>query len=306
MERGGKAALIIILTVIVLAAAIFFVNLLGGSEETESVDLYFMNAEMTSIVPEKRELGYNDKDELVELVISELSKGPLESGNNKIMSKDTKWTKERSGSRLLVDFSQEFLTTDNAQNLLSTYAVVKSLCSVQGVSAVKVTVAGGEIITPAGTVIDYISDKDINLEKDRSSADTKSVKLYFADENGLLLPEWRTIKLSDTTSIGQNIVTELIKGPENDTLLSVISADTGVISVEITENTAYVNMHQSFIDKNSRTPEEERLAVYSIVNSLCETESVSSVQFLIEGKKISGFKGIDLSGILTKDETLLR
>ncbi len=305
MDRERKAFIVVILTAIVLVLGIFTINSMNDLNAVESMDLYFMNESMTSIVPEKRDIKSESIDELIEKVIKELASGPTEKANNRIMPKDTKWTVDKNTTKLLVDFSQNFLTTDNAHNLLSAYAVVKSLCSVQGVSAVKITVAGGELITPNGDVLEYISDKDINLEKDRSTADTKSIKLYFADKEGMLSPEWRTVKLADTVEIGLNVVTELIKGPEIGELTATLASETGVISVEITDNTAYVNMHQSFIDKNSQAPEKERLAVYSIVNSLCELEGVVNVQFLIDGKKVSGFETVDINNVLTRDEFLV-
>ncbi|MBQ7793219.1 MAG: GerMN domain-containing protein [Clostridia bacterium] len=306
MERGRKTIGVLLLTALLLAVGVLSIKMLRSQDSITAVDLYFLNESVTSIVSEKRDIKHDNTDELVELVITELSKGPLESGNKRIMPKNTIWTFTRDSSRLLVDFSQDFLTTDNAQNLLSTYAVVKSLCSIHGISAVKVTVAGGELIAPDNSRIDYISDKDINLEAETNPSDTKSVKLYFATEDGLLSHEWRTVKLADTVPVGQNVVSELIKGPQTEGLMPSVSADTQLVSVEITEGTAYINMHQSFIDKNSQTPEKERIAVYSIVNSLSELDGVVNVQFLIDGKKTTGFKSIDLSVLLTRNDALIK
>ncbi len=306
MIRGRKTIIIILLAVILVFVGIFVLNIDKDANSTEPIDVYFLNGEMTSIVPEKREVKYENKEELVELVLLELSKGPSESGNVRIMPKDTLWSVSGSSSHLTVDFTQNFLTTDNSRNLLATYAVVKSLCSINGVVAVKVTVSGGELIAPDGNTIDYLSDKDINLEKDKSTDDIKGIKLYFANADNTLSSQWRTVNISESVSLCQNVLTELIKGPDEGTLLPTVSADTEVISMEITEGTAYLNMSKSFIDKNSSTPEKEQLAVYSIVNSLTELDGVENVQFLIDGMKASGFKSIDLTMLFTKNDTIVR
>lgn len=290
---------ILAVLVIIAAAAAVFLAAGGGDIKTVSMDLYFLNENATSIQAERMEIKYDYEEELPDKVIEALSRGVADGKNVRVMDKSVTWRISADGDRLLVDFSQGFLTKDSTRNLLATYAVVKSLCQIDGITAVKVTVEGGEIIAPDNSRIDYLTDKDINLESDSHTSENRAIKLYFADKNsGRLTVEYRTIKVTDTMPIEQYIVSELIKGPSDTSLEAVLSPDTLILSAESSDGTAYINMSQNFIDKNSGSTEKEKRAVYAIVNSVCSIPGINNVQFLIEGKKTTGFQHVDLSGIL--------
>lgn len=305
--RTGRKIICMLLIVAVIAAAVgVLMNMYDSSGETVSLELYFLNDSATTIVAEKRDIGFEDVSQLPDKVLETLRSGPSDSKNTMVMAKSVTWSVTANGAKLLVDFSQDFLTTDDTKNLLATYAVVKSLCQINGVASVKVMVEGGELIAPDNSRIGYLTARDINLESDSHTSETRAIKLYFTDEKGQLSAEYRTVKVTDTIPLGQYVVSELIKGPEKEGLTAVLASDTKLISVEITDGTAYVNMMQNFIDKNSGAPEKERLAVYSIVNSVTALDGVSNVQFLIDGKKTRGFSGVDLTMLLTADELLVK
>ena len=278
----------------------------NSADNTVTLELYYLNENSTTINAFKRDFSYNNQNELPDLVLEALTKNPSDIKCKYVINKDTKWNISSSSSRLLVDFTEEFLTDDDTHNLLATYAVVKSLCRIEYVHSVKVTVNGKDIISPDNTPIDYLSDKDINLESDTHTAENKVLRLYYATDDQRLYPEYRTVKLSDTITLEQYIVSELIKGPEDEGLLPTLATDTNVLSAEAADGTAYINMAQSFIDKNSGTPDKEQRAVYSIVNSVCDVSKVNDVQILIEGKKVEGFANVNLSEPLHFNQAIIK
>lgn len=305
MGLRKKVIGILVILVLAVTGATVILTMYANNRETISLDLYYINDSATSIVSEKRDVEYDNEIELVEKVLEELRKGPTDSKNIRVMDKDTRWVIERDGTKLMVDFSGEFLTSDSTKDLLAAYAVVKSLCQLNTVNMVKVMVEGEEMTAPDNTKLDYLSDKDINLETDAHTSENRTVKLYFADKDGYLVPEYRTIKITDTMPVEQYIVSELIKGPQNAELSAVISADTQLISAELSDATAYINLGQSFIDRNAGSPEKQLLAVYSIVNSVTELPGVNNVQILIGGKKVKGFDNIDLEKGLFRNEAII-
>lgn len=300
MRTGRNVIVTLFIVAVLLAVAVVFMNMNDGAN-LYTAKLYFMNESFTSMSEETRDIKYDNPAELPDSVLEELKKGPTDSKNKPFISKNTEWTVTNESASLLVDFNQEFLTEDNSKNLLATYAVVKSLCSLDDVAEVKVTVDGGELVTPDNSTIGYLTDKDINLETDTVTSENRNIKLYFATEDGSFSEEWRNIKITDTVPVEQYVVTELIKGPEAAELKPVLSADTKLISVEVTDGTAYINMTQGFVNKHKGSPEKEATAVYSIVKSVTAVDGVNSVQFLIEGKKTSGFDSIDLTAPLGTD-----
>ncbi len=305
MRTGQKIIGTLLVLAVLLSVTVTIINV-GNDDEVFSANLYFINENSTSISVEARDIKFDEESELPDRVLDALRRGPAVSGSLPIMSKNTEWTISRESTRLTVDFTQDFLTTDNTKNLLATYAVVKSLCSVDNVTSVKVTVAGGELVAPDNSRIDYLADRDINLETDTNTSDNRNIKLYFVAEDGQLDAQWRNVKITDTVPIEQYVVTELIKGTQKEGLSATLSPDTKLISVEVTDGTAYINMTGGFIDKHKGTPEKEQIAVYSIVNSVTEIEGINNVQFLIDGKKAVGFETIDLTTPVERNELIIK
>jgi germination protein M len=52
-----------------------------------------------------------------------------------------------------------------------------------------------------------------------------------------------------------------------------------------------VDLSQEFVAKHNSGAASELVMVYSIVNSLCELETVEKVQFLINGEKLKDYDG---------------
>lgn len=307
MSTGGKLLKILPVPILIAAAVVLAFVMRGTGDESLTMELYFLNESATTIQAEKHEIKYDSEEELPELVLEALKRGASESKNIRVMDKNVGWGLNRDGDRLLVDFSQEFLSTDDSRNLLATYAVVKSLCQIDGISAVKVTVEGGEIIAPDNSHIGYMTDRDINLESDSHTGESRRLLLYFIDsKSGRFVPEYRTVKVTDNVPIEQYIITELIKGAEDSSHSAVLASDTQLLSVEFTDRTAFVNMGQNFIDRNSGSAEKEACAVWAIVNSITETGEIDSVQFLIDGKKTSGFSSVDLNEPLRRREDMIK
>lgn len=305
---NNKRLLIGLALVAAVFAAIFiYSGSKDSNSDTVTVDLYFLNENMTSITPESREIKAGSEGRQIKEVVEELISGPADNKNKPIISSETEILDiDRNGSHVLVDFSGEYLSEDNNHNLLSTYAVVKSLCGLQFVDMVKVTANGEEIIAADGSIIDFLSASDINLETEQSIVDSKRAVLYFADkESSRLVREARRITVNDTQPIEQYIVNALIAGPEKKGLSAVVSADTSLISAETKDMICFVNFKSNFVDKNTGNAAKERLALYSIVNSLTELDTVDAVQILVDGKKIDKFGSFDVSDNLTRDESLI-
>ena len=160
MRTGRKIFLILAVIVMTVLSVYIFT---AKDENTITVQLYYLNENLTDITPEERNIVYDNIDELPDRVIKELKKGPQDSKLHSFISKDTDWKIDGHDGMLSVDFTKEFLTEDENYNLLSSYAVVKSLCSIGNITAVKLTVEGAEVILPDNSTIDYLSNKEINL-----------------------------------------------------------------------------------------------------------------------------------------------
>lgn len=305
-----KLLLAVLSAAIILTAAavsLFAGKLSGGSEKT--MNMYFFNENASSIEPEERTFRYDSADELPELVLQGILKGPEGGKKQGIAKKGTKILgTSLSGACMSVDFSDEFLSGDATKNMLAVYAVVRTLCQLDKIDSVSVTVSGQPVSAADGKPIGVMSNSDINLESDTHTTDSKNIVLYFADEGGTsLVREVRTIKITDTRPIESYIVSELIKGPVNKKLGAVLTSDTELISAETNNGTCHVTF-KNFLEKNLSDPESPKsmLAVYSVVNSLTELEEVGSVRFLFEGKTAEMVGSFDFGGVFEENKALIK
>jgi hypothetical protein len=92
--------------------------------------------------------------------------------------------------------------------------------------------------------------------------------------------------------LAEIIINELIKGPKVNGLKPTIPSEAKLSSkVEIDGDVAIVDFNSDFRDKHSGEKAQEKMTIYSIVNSLTELKEIDKVQFLIEGEKVKEFKG---------------
>lgn len=268
-------------------------------------ELYFMNESETSIEAEIREIKHSDPNRLPENVIIQLMRGPEDKKHKRLISRETKLLHMiNDNGKISVDLSSEFLNSNSAKNMQAVYSIVKSLCSIDGVTSVRVTVRGEGIPTTDGKTLGYLTAEDINLSTDVNTSETNEITLYFAKRDvNKLYKTSRMVRVADQQPLEYYIVSGLIKGPSEKGYEPVIDRKTELISVDTEEDICFVNLGSDFVERNNG--EKAQLAVYSIVNSLTELESINRVQFLIEGKKVHKFGNMDIFGIYERNSEII-
>lgn len=301
MKINNKKLNIIIASAAILILVVLLICLIFARDKNvgkKTCELYFLNESATTLICEEREIKHHNFEDLKENIVRELIKGPREARNKAVIDKGTELieiTEEEAGN-VVVNFSDNYRTSDNTKNALSTYAVVKSLCALDGVSSVKVVVEGNDLQNDNGIILGYLKSTDINLPTDTHTGETKKITLYFPNkETGMLNKEERTVKVTDQQPVAQYIINELIVGTKNESYNQALNKSTMLLSVDTYGDLCFVNFKSDFLEKNSGSEEKERLAIYSVVNSLTELSNIKRVQFLMDGKKVERFGEMDIS-----------
>jgi len=115
----------------------------------------------------------------------------------------------------------------------------------------------------------------------------KAVKLCFAgpDGNYLSLEERKIILREEPNAQIKDVLKELIRGPENKDLSSILPNETEVRAVYLRNQDIYVDFSSSLSENHPGGSTGELLTVYSIVNTLLlNFPSYTRVQILIQGK----------------------
>ena len=299
------AAALIILAAVILAITFCTGD---GAKNRYSAALYFYNEQETAIEAENRTVRYVNRQELEEIIVKELIKGPENPKSHRVISPDAKLISVSGTDEgdVIVNFSKEFQTGDKKDDVLAIYSVVKSLCAVRDVYRVKVVADGADILSEDGSIIGFLTDQDINLSTDTYNSEMREVTLYFPSvEGGGLGKEIRSIRVTDQQPLAQYLINELIKGPQTEGLYASLSSETKTHSVEIMNGICFVNFTASFAEKNAGSAEQEKLTIASVVDSLTELENIDRVQLLIDGKRVNDFGSINIFGLFARDESVI-
>jgi germination protein M len=158
-----------------------------------------------------------------------------------------------------------------------------------------------EVIIEEGVDEDTDADNDATAPDEATSGttsgDSREVVLYFASSNGKSLEaETRTIPQQE--GIARATINELIAGPMDDSLLPTLPAATILDDINISGGVCTVDFSSELLDDLPDDNEAQMLALYSIVNTLSQFDSVDYVRILVNGQALDSLAGVDVSTVI--------
>ncbi len=135
-----------------------------------------------------------------------------------------------------------------------------------------------------------------------------TVRLYFADKDAMyLVPEDRTVRVSQGETYEEVVVRELIAGPKAEGHNGTIPGGTKLLSLEIVDGVAFVNFSKEIQTNHWGGSTGEMFTIMSVVDSLTESPNVRAVQFLVEGKRVESLVGhADTTRPIERNESLIK
>ncbi len=176
--------------------------------------------------------------------------------------------------------------------------LTRTLLQLSGIQRVSVTAPGWEeamVLTEGDT---FLTDTGMLPQKE-------TVVLYFPDAEGrYLVKETVTAEAMEAEEKPAYILEQLFSGETSGQIRSCIPEGTRLLGTQVENGICTVNLTSEFL-KEDQTYAEERLAVYSIVNSLTELPEITTVDFLAAGSPIETLNRMDLSSGVLRDETVI-
>lgn len=299
-----------------IAILLFIIGLLGYNylkylESVSNIDIYYLNTVNTGIESvEKRYESSLEKEEILNNVYEMFS-------TNQQMSTSTLVTAKPENLEILeydideqgfmtVNFSQEYKEMTNIQEINFKSAFVWTFTDLEFVKKIKFEIDGLPYTTVNSQVIDYFDRTNVIVEPTIAldKVVQRDIVLYFVnqDEEGksFLVKEPRTATADEGVTIEEVIVTELVKGSLEGNK-SAIPEGVRIRQVKRENAICFIDLDDKFL-KGNLTEREQKLRVYSLVNTLTELGNVDKVQILINAKKTKGFDVIDISKPLKRNE----
>lgn len=192
--------------------------------------------------------------------------------------------------------SSGFLEVPEMTRTTAAFCAVLTLCQIDGVEAVTI-LAGGQ------TVFTGLMPEDALLTAEDNDPYVRRLRLYFSDADGrYLVSEYHTLTLDEDTSPERYVVEELLRGPNNGELMSALPDGTSLISCTTENGVCTVDLSSAFYDNRPATALGERLAVYSIVDSLTALSGIDAVRILVAGEPVDTYVYRSLAEPLTRYE----
>ncbi len=191
-------------------------------------------------------------------------------------------------ANLIVHLSKEFNELSDIDKTTLKTCLVLTATEIDGINSVSL-VASGQLVERRLTADDFtISDNE-------ASEFERRIVLYFPDSNNnFLQAESHVLTVGQNKLLASYVLEELMKGPHEQGLHSIIPIGTKVNSIEIQGDVCTIDLSSNFVENKANTAAGERMTVYSIVNSVTELDEISYVRFLIDGEQAKGYEYISL------------
>lgn len=278
----------------VLAALILLTGC-SGNGETEAPSEYFMyylSLEANKVVENACEPEASSGDEMIQEFVDRLNETPEGEDYQRLMPKDVKIDSySLEDSTLTLTIGGDYEQMERPREVLVRVGLVRAFTQISGVDRVQIVTENGELKDSAGNAIGAMARESFveNAGSEINNYQYTTLTLYFANETGdKLVPETRSVYYSTSVPLERVVVEQLVKGPAEEGHYAVLPSDTNILSVTTSENIAYVNFDNTFMNGTMSVVQE--IPIYALVNSITTNCPVQRVQFSIDGESDVTFR----------------
>ena len=315
MEKKKKSFNRFISTVLVLLSVLFLFSSCDNipSEETDTepekgqIKIYCTDTDSRSLHWENAAVTASNLDDKIQQVFGLL--GNISGASHKKALPDDVTIKSYifgTEGQMIIDFSSQYMNMSIIQETLCRAAYVKTFCQLDGVIYIEFYV-DGEPLKLSGIPVGLMNANDFIDIKDNVSDlnETYQVNLFMTDENGKLLQETAAFVAVDGLKPLEQVVLErLITGPgEGNSLKPVVNEKTVVNNVRTIDGICYVDLSEDFMTKPGKISDE--VAVYSVVNSLCELQGITRVKLTVNGNERKNYGKVNINDFMSLKPELI-
>ena len=294
----------------VLFVMLLLLGMLTGCKEEETegtaVMMSYIGAQNNKVVEKEVYLLGESVEAQLEEVLTLLATAPKKLEYQVPISQGiTVLTTNITNNSLVLNLSKEYKQLNTLMEILTRASLVKSITQIEGIDSVTIHIDGEPLRDSLDKAIGAMTaDMFIdNAGEEISTYEKVTIRLYFANEagDGLIAVD-RSKAYNTNISLDKFVVEELLKGPGTTThgVYPTINPDTKLISTLVKDNTCYVNFDSTFLTQVYEVKAE--VAIYSIVNSLCELPGIDRVQISVAGSTDVMFREvIPLTTVFSRD-----
>lgn len=277
----------------------------GEKQGQTEYEVYFLSGEdANGAAVSAQTCRVEEGEETIQVLLDQLLAGPYESGQYSPFPQGTElrsWTLE--DGVLTLDFSEPYGGISGVDLTLANSCLTLTLCQVEPVEAVRVTVEGETL--PFQNA-DALRPADLLLSGAEEEPVYYTATLWFPRTTGEGLGvEYRQMMLIEGDSLVNMVFNAWLAGPVSESLAGPGVQDCFLLSGVAEGEVCYLDLSERFMDLLQGTESEVRLRLYSLVNTMASNlEGVSAVQLRVQGESLGSQAGLDLNLPLEADPTL--
>lgn len=264
----------------------------GEAEAPSEYFMYYLSLEANKVVENAYEPEASSGDEMIQEFVERLNETPEEEDYQRLMPKDVKIASySLEDSTLTLTISGDYEKMERPREVLVRVGLVRAFTQIPGVDRVQIMTENGELKDSSGNAIGAMTRESFleNTGSEINNYQYTTLTLYFANAAGdKLEPETRSVYYSTGVPLERVVVEQLVKGPAEEGHYAVLPSDTNILSVTTSENIAYVNFDNTFMNGTVNVLQE--IPIYALVNSITTNCPVQRVQFSIDGESDVTFR----------------
>ena len=188
-----------------------------------------------------------------------------------------------TGGTVSVDMSSEYDQLIGIDRTIADYCITLSLMQLDGIYAVRLTVAGE---LPADRTNEVYTSEEVLLTSPEDVVRTVKVQLYFPNSTGELVGEERRLTVYEGETVAQAVVKALAERPLDSyaDLYPLLPEGFSVLSANVDEGTCYLTLPGAVAALLPDSADAQTRMIQGLVDSLCSLEDVTQVQLMLDGE----------------------
>lgn len=302
----------IAMVMVLLCFTVLFDGCAKTKQTSHQYVIYELNTERTALEKVPYAMKAKTADKRVAALLAELATTPDNTDYTRVLPSNIKIEKEkRIDHNLELTFNAEYSNLSNSSEVLIRAAIVETMLQLDEVTSVSFMIEGAPLTDHDGNLIGPM-DKNtfVNGMENGGSLHKMNLTLYYSSKDGQsLIAVKRKVTYNSNNLLAKVVLTNLTEAPDRKGMKAPLSDASMIKSVSVADGICYLRLDSSFISQTKEV--SETTAVYAIVNSLTELDSINKVQITLDGEdsdmslqlqKISGIYEKKMDLVKNEDE----
>ena len=282
---------------------------LKKQDSSSQIYIYYLNTKGTSLTPVAYEFQSTDGvDAKVDELLAAMQKETSDKNYEKIIPDGISVMNYLYENHILkLYFNHEYTNLTGFHETMVRAAIVKTMLQIEGVNGVEFYVSEVPLTDSYGrTVGTMTADTFIDeFDKEQTQMEETNLTLYYATLDGKnLVKVNKNIHYNSNLPLEQKIMEYLTKDPSDENAKAPLSSSIKIYSLAVSDGICYVSIDGGLLTQTADVTEQ--VAIYSIVNSLCELDDINKVKITVEdNNNVTNLDSKSINGVYESNEDLV-